>query len=75
MVDLRKKLSHYNSHDKFKNVTKIGCFSVASSITGILVDVNKITLTLHKNGALAVWDYNCAAPFVRIDMNPELETK
>ncbi|KAK6173853.1 hypothetical protein SNE40_017238 [Patella caerulea] len=48
----------------------IGCFSAASNITGILVDVNNITITLHRYGALALWDYATAAPYVQIDMNP-----
>ncbi|XP_060606543.1 uncharacterized protein LOC132758858, partial [Ruditapes philippinarum] len=48
----------------------IGCFSAASNITGILSDVNAITVTLHKHGALVFWDYATAAPYVDIDMNP-----
>ncbi|KAK3100241.1 hypothetical protein FSP39_016852 [Pinctada imbricata] len=48
----------------------IGCFSAASNITGILVDVNTVTIALHKAGALAFWDYATAAPYVKIDMNP-----
>ena len=48
----------------------IGCFSAASNITGILSDVDSITVTLHKFGALAFWDYATAAPYVNIDMNP-----
>ncbi|KAL4229996.1 hypothetical protein ACF0H5_010384 [Mactra antiquata] len=48
----------------------IGCFSAASNITGILVDVDKINILLHKHGALTFWDYATAAPYVKIDMNP-----
>ncbi|XP_045204421.2 uncharacterized protein LOC123557183 [Mercenaria mercenaria] len=48
----------------------IGCFSAASNITGILSDVDIITVLLHKHGALAFWDYATAAPYVGIDMNP-----
>lgn len=48
----------------------IGCFSAASNITGILADVDTITVMLHKHGALAFWDYATAAPYVKIDMNP-----
>lgn len=48
----------------------IGCFCAASNITGNLVDVNSITICLHKHGALAFWDYATAAPYVKIDMNP-----
>ncbi|XP_071087136.1 uncharacterized protein [Haliotis cracherodii] len=55
---------------KSKGRQLIGCFSAASNITGILTDVNRITICLHKHGALAFWDYATAAPYVRIDMNP-----
>lgn len=48
----------------------VGCFSAASNVTGILVDVDAITICLHKYGALAVWDYATAAPYVQVDMNP-----
>ena len=48
----------------------IGCFSAASNITGILVDVDAVTIMLHQHSALAVWDYAAAAPYVEINMNP-----
>ncbi len=48
----------------------VGCFSAASNVTGILCDVNDVTICLHKHGALAFWDYATAGPYVEIDMNP-----
>ncbi|CAN0558357.1 unnamed protein product, partial [Laminaria digitata] len=48
----------------------IGSFSAASNVTGGLEDVDKVTATLHRAGALALWDYATAAPYVRMDMNP-----
>lgn len=48
----------------------IGAFSAASNVTGILTDVDAVTICLHKHKALAVWDYACAAPYVKLDMNP-----
>lgn len=48
----------------------IGCFSIASSVTGILIDDLACTMLLHQCGALAFWDYNISAPSVLIDMNP-----
>ncbi|GFO25655.1 tRNA 2-thiocytidine biosynthesis protein ttca [Plakobranchus ocellatus] len=48
----------------------IGAFSAASNVTGVLTDVDAVTICLHKHGALAVWDYACAAPYVKLDMNP-----
>ncbi|XP_076237644.1 uncharacterized protein LOC143181210 [Calliopsis andreniformis] len=50
----------------------IGCFSAASCITGVLADDVATTLLLHQYGALSVWDYTTAAPYVQIDMNPHL---
>jgi selenocysteine lyase/cysteine desulfurase len=64
--DLESKLEHFKNTDN----TKIGVFSAASNITGILVDTNKITILLHKYNALAFWDYATAAPYVEINMNP-----
>ncbi|KAJ8947705.1 hypothetical protein NQ318_001544, partial [Aromia moschata] len=48
----------------------IGCFSIASSVTGILIDDAACTILLHQYGALAFWDFNIGAPSVFIDMNP-----
>ncbi|TMW64526.1 hypothetical protein Poli38472_011406 [Pythium oligandrum] len=50
---------------------KIGTFSAASNLTGVLTDVDSITATLHTYGALAFWDYASCAPYVPIDMNPD----
>lgn len=47
---------------------KIGSFSAASNVTGIVVDSALITRTLHDHGALAFWDFAAAAPYVDIDM-------
>ncbi len=46
---------------------RIGSFSAASNVTGILTDTVAITRLLHDNGALAFWDYAAAAPYVAID--------
>ena len=49
----------------------VGAFSAASNVTGILTDTDAVTELLHQYGALAVWDYAAAAPYVDIDMHPE----
>ncbi len=54
---------------------KIGSFSAASNVTGILSDTVGISRLLHRHGALALWDYAAAAPYVRISMNPLAEGK
>jgi selenocysteine lyase/cysteine desulfurase len=52
---------------------KIGSFSAASNVTGIVTDTVAVSSLLHRHGALAFWDYAAAAPYVRIDMSdPEV---
>jgi selenocysteine lyase/cysteine desulfurase len=47
---------------------RIGSFSAASNVTGILTDADRIAALLHRHGALSVWDYSAAAPYVPIRM-------
>ncbi|PWB68466.1 MAG: aminotransferase [Holophagae bacterium] len=49
---------------------KFGSFSAASNVTGITSDTHGITELLHRHGALALWDFAAAAPYVGIEMNP-----
>ncbi|MGZ5293321.1 MAG: aminotransferase class V-fold PLP-dependent enzyme [Actinomycetota bacterium] len=49
---------------------KIGSFSAASNVTGILSDVHAISVLLHRHGALSCWDFAAAAPYVDIEMSP-----
>jgi selenocysteine lyase/cysteine desulfurase len=49
---------------------KIGSFSAASNVTGIVSNSNELTVLLHRHGALAFWDFAAAAPYVKIEMNP-----
>ena len=54
---------------------KIGSFSAASNVTGILTDVDAVSILLHRHGALAFWDYAAAGPYLPIEMNaaPDVE--
>jgi selenocysteine lyase/cysteine desulfurase len=47
---------------------KIGSFSAASNVTGILTDSDRVATLLHRHGALSLWDYTAAAPYVPIRM-------
>ncbi|MFV1465846.1 MULTISPECIES: aminotransferase class V-fold PLP-dependent enzyme [unclassified Phaeobacter] len=49
---------------------KIGSFSAASNVTGVITQPDDMTRLLKKHGALAVWDYAGGAPYLPIDMNP-----
>lgn len=48
---------------------KIGSFSAASNVTGIVSDTHGIAELLHSYGALSFWDFAAAAPYVQIEMN------
>jgi selenocysteine lyase/cysteine desulfurase len=54
---------------------KVGSFSAASNVTGIVTDVDAVAIALHRHGALACFDYAAAAPYLAIDMNASPETE
>jgi selenocysteine lyase/cysteine desulfurase len=54
---------------------RLGCFSAASNVTGILTDTARVTALLHRHGALAVWDYTAAAPYLPVRMREGGEPK
>jgi selenocysteine lyase/cysteine desulfurase len=47
---------------------RIGSFSAASNVTGIVSDTRAIATLLHRHGALSFWDFAAAGPYVQIDM-------
>ncbi len=49
---------------------RIGSFSAASNVTGILSDTRAVSVLLHRHGALSLWDFAAAAPYVAIEMAP-----
>ncbi len=63
--DLSRKLERFGDRP-----LKIGAFSAASNVTGILTDVPAVARLLRAAGAHAVFDYAAAAPYVPIDMHP-----
>lgn len=65
IAQLRAELARYVDRP-----LKIGSFSAASNVTGIITDVEAVTRVLHEHGALAFWDYAAAGPYVDIDMAP-----
>ena len=55
--------------DRYKErPLKIGSFSAASNVTGIVTKTRTISSILHDHGALAFWDFAAAAPYVHIEM-------
>jgi len=61
--DLRAQLAEHVGSD-----LKIGAFSAASNVTGIVTDPDPVTRLLRANGALSVWDYAGGGPYLPIDM-------
>ena len=47
---------------------RIGSFSAASNVTGIVTNTTAVTALLHRYGALSFWDFAAAAPYVGIEM-------
>ncbi|KDO24026.1 hypothetical protein SPRG_10814 [Saprolegnia parasitica CBS 223.65] len=59
-----------NCLEKFRRrALLIGTFSAASNITGITTETVPVTQLLKSYGALALWDYAAAAPYMPIDMH------
>ncbi len=59
--ELERRLIEYTDRP-----LKIGSFSAASNVTGILSDTTGIASLLHRHGALSFWDFAAAAPYVPI---------
>lgn len=49
---------------------KIGSFSAASNVTGLLTDTRTVARILHGHGAYAFFDFAASGPYVKIDMKP-----
>jgi selenocysteine lyase/cysteine desulfurase len=62
---LTRELRRYDSRP-----LKIGSFSAASNVTGIVSDTYAIARLLHEHGALSFWDFAAAGPYVEVQMNP-----
>lgn len=50
---------------------KIGSFSAASNVTGIISNTHAISRLLHDHGALSFWDFAASSPYVAIEMDGE----
>jgi selenocysteine lyase/cysteine desulfurase len=58
---------------QYQDRLRIGSFSAASNVTGMLSPVHEIARLLHRHDAIACFDYAASAPYVQIDMSPEEE--
>lgn len=58
--------------EKYKNrKIKIGAFSAASNVTGIIPPYHKLAGIMHRAGGICIVDFAASAPYVEIDMHPE----
>ncbi|PKN73641.1 MAG: hypothetical protein CVU50_02695 [Candidatus Cloacimonetes bacterium HGW-Cloacimonetes-3] len=62
-------LENMVSNPQYSHRLKIGSFSAASNVSGLRTDVYEVARILHRNGALACFDFAACAPYVKIDMN------
>jgi selenocysteine lyase/cysteine desulfurase len=63
LADLAAQLTRYAARP-----LRIGSFSAASNVTGILTDADAVARLLHAHGALSFWDYAAAGPYLPIRM-------
>lgn len=72
--ELDRQLQDYSDR-----TTKIGSFSAASNVTGLMTDIEAVTALLHRHGALSFWDFAAAAPYLAVDcqgqVKPGLDTR
>ena len=64
---LENKLKEYKN-----NYIKIGSFTAVSNITGLLLDVDVISIIMHKYNGFAFFDYASGSPYLQMDMNDPL---
>ena len=63
LIELEARLVEYAARPM-----KIGSFSAASNVTGIISDTKAIAELLHAHQALSFWDFAASAPYVGIAM-------
>lgn len=71
-VDLSALEARLNQYAE--RTLKIGSFSAASNVTGIVTDTCAVSDLLHRHGALSFWDFAAAGPYVEIVMHPACAT-
>jgi len=50
---------------------KIGTFTAASNVTGVLNDTKELAAAMHDHGGLAFFDFAAAGPYIPIDLHPD----
>lgn len=55
---------------EYQDRLRLGVFSAASNVSGMIAPVHDIAELLHRHDALALFDYAAGAAYMPIDMNP-----
>lgn len=63
--NLRKEIAKYKNRK-----LKIGAFSAASNVTGIIPPYYELAKIMHENGGVCFVDFAASAPYLEIDMHP-----
>jgi len=63
---LREQLEKYKDRK-----LKIGSFSAASNVTGVIPPYHKLAKVMHEFGGICFVDFAASAPYAKIDMHPE----
>ncbi|MBK7717065.1 MAG: aminotransferase class V-fold PLP-dependent enzyme [Gemmatimonadetes bacterium] len=63
LLELERRLEEYQDRP-----LRIGSFSAASNVTGVISDTSAISSLLHRHGALSFWDFAASAPYVQVEM-------
>lgn len=72
-VDLAK-LERAVSDPAWEGRLKIGSFSAASNVTGMITPVYEIARIMHRHGGIVCYDFAASGPYVEIDMNRDAES-
>ncbi|MDA3780672.1 MAG: aminotransferase class V-fold PLP-dependent enzyme [Bacteroidales bacterium] len=64
--ELRKQLEKYKNRK-----IKIGSFTAASNVTGIITPYHELAKIMHEHGGLCFIDFAASAPYVDMDMHPD----
>lgn len=67
LEDLEKQISN----PKYDNRVKIGAFSAASNVTGMISPVEEITRIVHAYKGLVFFDFAASGPYVKIEVVKE----
>jgi selenocysteine lyase/cysteine desulfurase len=70
MVDWRDLQRQLRDTEVLDRPVRIGTFSAASNVTGIINNVEALAQTMHEAGGWAFFDYAAAAPYLPVDLHP-----